>query len=184
MEKSLKSLNKELALKDVYLVLTDPQAAARLMEMNLLDPKKEEKEFQNKVGSIANKVDSKIAETGERVPNQSSMEENKNQVIKNYGCLRSQVEGGLREMEKESNKAEGKAKELEKEKEKREQKILENHYAVPGRRLEPDYMKEQLNRIDKNWHIREQYSSPESDPISPPEVNEEALRWWNRWLNK
>lgn len=55
---------------------------------------------------------------------------------------------------------------------------------MPGRRFEPDYMKEQLNRIDKNWHIREQYSSPESDPISPPEVNEEALKWWNRWLNK
>lgn len=78
------------------MVLSNPQAAARLMEMNLLDPKEERQKFEEKIGSITSYVEGRISDIGEEVPNQSSMNENKKQVIGGYGNQRKQVEEGLR----------------------------------------------------------------------------------------
>lgn len=115
------------------------------------------------------------------------MKKRQGEVIGGQQRIKSEVQGGLKKKERESQAAENKAKQTEGEKKKQEEAIYNEYHKVPGKEAAPPYIEKQEDRVDPDRIIKDRHTPLSTDPIGPSEfddVNEEALEWWKKHLKR
>ena len=184
-ESIAKHKNAFSAIRDVYLALSNPQEASKLLGMELLDAEKAKKELTDKMNPLNKEVEERIMNIGEQVPSQFDMKKRQGEVIGGQQRIKSEVQGGLKKKEQEAQVAESKAKQTEGEKKKQEEAIYNEYHKVPGKEAAPPYIEKQEDRVDPDRIIKDRHTPLSTDPVGPSEaddVNEEALEWWKKHL--
>lgn len=172
-ESIAKHKNAFLAIRDVYLALSNPQEASKLLGMELLDTEKAKKELTDKMSHLNKEVEERIMNIGEQVPSQFDMKKRQGEVIGDQQRIKSEVQDGLKKKEQEAQEAENKAKQTEGEKKKQEEAIYNEYHKVPGKEVAPPYIEKQEERVN-----------PDRKTSKADNVNEEALEWWKKLLKR
>ncbi|MEM4620485.1 MAG: conjugal transfer protein TraG N-terminal domain-containing protein, partial [Desulfurococcaceae archaeon] len=158
------------ALRDTYIVATDPQLAAKYLEMSLLNPAEAKKFIEDYLNRVKNHVEDNISNISNNVPSQEEIERRRGEVEGRYNQLKNDVVSGLNKRKEKVAEAEKEAKEYEKKKEEQEKEILKENLKIMGSDGEPKippYSEGLLEGRDKDRKIREQYTR------KPPDVSSE-----------
>lgn len=155
------------ALRDAYIVSTNPELAAKYLEMALLNPEEAKKAIEDYLNNIKNHVENNISEISNEVPTQKDLNKGRQKVTGGVQQLKTEVKSGLDKQKKNMLNAEDEAKRYENKKEEEEKEILKENLKVRGSDYEtklPSHSQDHLDRIDKEKKLREQYI------VKPPNV--------------